>query len=163
MKLRGVAREEGNLMLRNLFVISVATVAFGASTASASTTIIGNVSQSNSQAVNSSQSGSNGSFGPGSTFILGDSAPTLIQSSVNVLSNSQSIGAPAPCTPPYCPPGTTNFTLIGNASQVNNQAVNSQQIANNGGAGGLVFIGGDSVPLLDQSSFNLLINDIILG
>lgn len=151
------------MLRRNLLVISIATVAFSASTASASTVIIGNVSQSNSQAVNSSQSGSNGSFGPGNTIILGDSAPTLIQNSVNVLSNTQSIGAPVPCTPPYCPPGTTNFTLIGNASQVNNQAVNSQQIANNGGAGGLVFIGGDSLPLLDQESFNLLFNDVILG
>jgi hypothetical protein len=84
---------------------------------------------------------------------------------VNVLSNSQSIGGPgAPCTPPYCPAPVANFTLIGNATQVNNQAVNSQQVGVNGGGGtGTFFVGGDSLPLLDQSSVNLLISDIILG
>jgi hypothetical protein len=159
------AREKGLPMRRSIVGLLVAAlgVGFGVASASASV-IIGNVSQSNSQAVNSSQSASNGDGGSGSTFILGNSTPTLIQSSVNVLSNSQSIGAPAPCTIPYCPAATTNFTLIGNASQVNNQAVNSQQVGSNGsGGGGLLFIGGNSGSLLDQFSLNLLFNDIILG
>ncbi len=148
--------------------LSATMLAVAAGSALAATTIIGNVSQSNSQAVNSSQSALNGAGG-GATYILGGSSPTVNQNSSNVLVNVQTIGGGAgPCNlgPPYCSPATTNFTLIGNASQVNQQAVNSQQVASNGRAGtgaGTTFIGGSSSPTLNQNSFNLLINDVILG
>lgn len=153
-------------MHRRILGLSVVIVAFGGATALANTVIIGNVSQSNSQAVNSSQSGSNGSGG-GSTFILGNSSPTLTQTSVNVLCNSQTIGSGGSGTcasPVYASPQVANFTLIGNASQLNNQAVNSQQAGVNGGGGsGTSFVGGHSAPRLLQNSFNLLISDVILG
>ena len=146
-------------MLRKLITVSAASLAIGVPTASADTTIIGNVLQSNSQAANCSQSGLNGSGG-GNTYILGNSTPTLIQSCSNVLSNTQSIGAPA-----YPGVATANFTLIGNAAQINSQGANIQQVGVNGDGrlGGTTFIGGDSAPFLSQSALNVLFNDVILG
>lgn len=142
------------------FSMSVACLIL-AGGASAATTIIGNVSQSSSQGVNSSQSASNGAGG-GSTYILGNSSPTTIQTSSNVLSNTECIGA---CSAVYGGPAFSNLTLIGNASQVNQQAVNSSQSAQNGAGGGtgVLFIGGSSTGVLTQDSFNVLFNDIILG
>jgi hypothetical protein len=143
-------------MHRKLLGLSTAIFLLGVGSASAQTTIIGNVGQSSSQAVNSSQSASNGSGG--NAIILGNSSPTLTQISINSLSNTQAIG------PAYAGVMTTPFTLIGNASQVNNQGVNSQQTGVNGDGGGpgTTVVGGNSTPNLTQGSFNFLLNDIIL-
>ncbi|HEU0315984.1 MAG TPA: hypothetical protein VFR49_01565 [Solirubrobacteraceae bacterium] len=146
-------------MNRKLIAMSAAVgvLALGAATASADTTVIGSVGQSSNQAVNSSQSGENGS-GAGNTFILGDSAPTTVQTSANVLVNDQEIGG-----------GTGDTTLIAPAAtqcfcQSSNQGANSQQVAVNGdGGAGTTFIGGDSAPTLVQDSANVLDNGQFIG
>ncbi len=146
-------------MNRKLIAMSAAAgvLALGAATASADTTIIGSAGQSSNQAVNSSQSGENGS-GAGSTYILGDSAPTTVQTSSNIVGNDQEIGG-----------GTGDTTLIAPAAtqcfcQSSNQGVNSQQVAVNGDGGtGTTFIGGDSAPTLSQDSANVLDNGQSIG
>jgi hypothetical protein len=148
-------------MNRKLITVSVAVgaLAFGATTASAATVIIGSSGQANDQAVNSSQSGSSGSGG-GSTFVLGDSAPTAVQTSSNVLANDQEIGG-----------GIGDTTLIAPAAgqcfcQSSQQGVNSQQVGVNGdgaGVGGTTAILGDSAPTLVQTSTNVLDNGQFIG
>jgi hypothetical protein len=110
--------------------------------------------QSSQQGVNSSQVGVNGDGGGSTTAILGDSAPTLTQTSVNVLANGQFIGG-----------GLGDTILIGGASQVNQQGTNSSQSGENGSSasGGTLVIGGDSAGTLGQGSFNILDNEVILG
>ncbi len=136
---------------------SVAVLAFGVTAASADTTVIGSTGQSNSQGVNSSQSGENGSGG-GGTYILGDSEPTATQTSVNVLANDQEIGG-----------GGGDTTLIAPAAgqcfcQSSQQAVNSQQVAVNGDGGGTTTaILGNSKPTLTQTSVNVGLNGQFIG
>jgi hypothetical protein len=137
---------------------SAAVLAFGASSAMADSTVIGSTAQGSNQGVNSSQSGANGSAG-GSTFILGDSAPTLIQDSTNVVSNVQAIGG-----------GPEDTTLINPSPgqcfcQGSSQAVNSQQVAVNGdgGGSGTTAVLGDSAPTLVQTSTNVLDNAQFIG
>jgi hypothetical protein len=109
--------------------------------------------QSSQQGVNSQQVAVNGDGGDGTTAILGTSAPTLTQSSGNVLSNTELIGG-----------GAGDTVLIGGAAQANTQGVNSSQSGINGsGASGFLFIGDDSLGLLDQTSANVLTNVVILG
>lgn len=110
--------------------------------------------QSSEQGVNSSQVGVNGDGGGTTTAILGDSAPTLTQTGVNVLTNGQFIGG-----------GLGDTVLIGGASQVNQQGTNSSQSGENSssGSGGTLVIGGDSAGTLAQRSFNILDNEVILG
>ncbi|MEA2264860.1 MAG: hypothetical protein QOE27_443, partial [Solirubrobacteraceae bacterium] len=94
-----------------------------------------------------------GDGGGTTTAILGDSAPTLVQTSGNGLENDQFIGG-----------GIGNTILIGGAAQVNQQGTNSSQSGENGSAGGgVLVIGGSSAGLLDQESGNLLTNVVILG
>ncbi len=146
-------------MNRKLIAISAAVgvIALGAATASADTTVIGSVGQSSNQAVNSSQSGENGS-GAGNTFILGDSAPTTVQTSSNVVVNDQEIGGGTEDTTLIAPGPTQCFC------QSSDQAVNSQQVAVNGdGGAGTTFIGGDSAPTLTQDSANVLDNGQFIG
>jgi hypothetical protein len=136
---------------------AAAALAFGAVSASADTTVIGGTGQSSNQGVNSSQSGENGSAG-GSTFILGDSAPTTVQDSTNVVSNDQEIGG-----------GVGDTTLIAPSGQCfcqgSQQGVNSQQVAVNGDGGGTgtTAILGDSAPTLVQDSTNVLDNGQFIG
>jgi hypothetical protein len=136
---------------------TAAALAFGVASASAATTIIGGTGQSSNQGVNSNQSGENGSAG-GSTFILGDSAPTAVQDSTNVVSNDQEIGG-----------GIGNTTLIAPSGQCfcqgSQQAVNSSQTGVNGdgGGSGTTAILGDSAPTLVQDSTNVLDNGQFIG
>ena len=136
---------------------SVAVLAFGVTAASADTTVIGSTGQSNTQGVNSSQSGENGSGG-GGTYILGDSTPMETQVSVNVLANNQKIGA-----------GGGDTTLIAPAAgqcfcQSSEQGVNSQQVGVNGdGGGSTTAILGDSTPTLLQVGVNVLDNHQRIG
>ena len=111
--------------------------------------------QGSQQAVNSQQVAVNGDGGgTGTTAILGDSAPALVQDSTNVLDNGQFIGG-----------GIGDTILIGGAGQANQQGVNSNQSGANGsaGGGGILVVGDDSLGLLDQESANLLTNVVILG
>ncbi|MGI8803913.1 MAG: hypothetical protein ACR2KV_17410 [Solirubrobacteraceae bacterium] len=206
-------------MNRKLITASAAAAVliFGASSATAASTIIGSTGQSNSQGANSTQSGSTGGTG-GSTFILGDSAPTTVQDSTNVLTNEQEIGGDGTTTliapaagqcfcqssqqgvnsqqtavtgdgggsgttailgdsAPTTVQTSTNVLdneqsigdgatiLIGGASQVNQQGANSSQSGQTGGAGGtgILVVGGDSLGLLDQTSSNVLTNEVVLG
>jgi len=134
---------------------AAALLAVGASSASAVTTIIGGTGQSNSQAVNSSQAGDNGTGGT-STFILGNSTPTETQTSNNSLTNTQALGG-----------GTT--TLIANGAgacfcQSSQQGVNSSQVGVNGDGGtGTTAITGNSSPSLTQGSTNSLTNMQSIG
>ncbi len=139
---------------------SVAVLAFGVTAASADTTVIGSTGQSNSQGVNSSQSGENGSSS-GGTYILGNSSPTETQTSVNVLANDQEIGGGGV---------GDDTTLIAPAAgqcfcQLSQQAVNSQQVGVNGdgGGGGTTAILGNSKPDLTQTSVNVGINGQFIG
>jgi hypothetical protein len=137
---------------------TAAALAFGVASAAADTTIIGSTGQTNNQGVNSSQSGQNGSGG-GSTFILGDSAPTTVQSSTNVLTNDQEIGGGVGDTTLIAPSASQCFC------QSSSQAVNSQQVAVNGDGGGTgtTAILGDSAPTLVQDSTNVLDNGQFIG
>jgi hypothetical protein len=150
-------------MNRKLITASVAAavLALGATAASADTTVIGSTGQSNNQAVNSTQSGSNGSGG-GNTFILGDSAPTTVQTSTNVLANDQEIGGAAGSTTTLIAPGASQCFC-----QSSQQGVNSQQVAVNGdgssAAGSTTAILGDSAPSLVQDSANVLDNGQFIG
>lgn len=137
--------------------VTAALLAFGVATATADTTVIGSTGQSNTQGVNSSQSGENGSGG-GGTYILGNSTPSTTQTSVNVLVNDQEIGG-----------GTGDTTLIAPGAgqcfcQGSQQAVNSEQVGVNGDGGGTTTaILGDSAPILTQTSVNLGINGQFIG
>jgi len=147
-------------MNRKLFTLSVATaaLAFGAGTALADTTVIGGSGQSTGQGANSTQSGLNGDGGAGSTFILGDSKPTLTQTSHNTLSNEQEIGGG----------GTTTLIATGaNACfcQSSSQGTNSKQVGVNGSGGGAgtTAIIGNSAPALTQVSTNIVGNGQYIG
>ncbi|HWH09854.1 MAG TPA: hypothetical protein VG165_01900 [Solirubrobacteraceae bacterium] len=146
-------------MNRKLITMSAAAavLAFGVTAASADTTVIGSTGQSNQQGVNSSQSGENGSSG-GSTYILGDSAPTTTQNSENVLVNVQDVGSLTGATTTLIAPGNDCFC------QSSQQGVNSSQVAVNGDGGGtMTAILGDSAPSLTQNSENIGVNVELIG
>jgi len=146
-------------MNRKLITMSAATavLAFGVTAASAATTVIGNTGQSNQQGVNSSQSGENGSGG-GSTYILGNSAPTTNQNSTNVLVNVQDVGSLTGATTTLIAPGNDCFC------QSSQQGVNSSQVAVNGDGGGTITaILGNSTPVLNQNSTNVGVNAQLIG
>jgi len=146
-------------MNRKLITMSAAAavLAFGVTAASADTTVIGSTGQSNQQGVNSSQSGENGSGG-GSTYILGDSAPTTTQNSENILVNVQDVGSLTGATTTLIAPGNDCFC------QSSQQGVNSSQVAVNGDGGGtMTAILGDSAPSLTQNSENIGVNVELIG
>jgi hypothetical protein len=146
-------------MNRKLITMSAAAavLAFGVTAASADTTVIGSTGQSNQQGVNSSQSGENGSGG-GSTYILGNSAPTTTQNSTNVLVNVQDVGSLTGATTVLIAPGNDCFC------QSSQQGVNSSQVAVNGDGGGtMTAILGDSKPSLTQNSTNVGVNVELIG
>jgi hypothetical protein len=146
-------------MNRKLITMSAAAavLAFGVTAASADTTVIGSTGQSNQQGVNSSQSGENGSGG-GSTYILGDSAPSTTQTSTNVLVNVQDVGSLTGATTTLIAPGNDCFC------QSSQQGVNSSQVAVNGDGGGtMTAILGDSAPSLTQTSTNVGVNVELIG
>jgi hypothetical protein len=148
-------------MNRKLITLSAATavLAFGVTGASAATgtTVIGSTGQSNQQGVNSSQSGENGSGG-GATYILGDSAPTTNQNSLNVLVNVQDVGSLSGTTTTLIAPGTSCFC------QSSEQGVNSSQVAATGDGGGTITaILGDSLPTTNQNSTNIGVNAQLIG
>jgi hypothetical protein len=149
-------------MNRKLITVSVsaAVLAFGAASAAAQTTVIGSTGQSNNQAVNSTQSGENGSGG-GNTYVLGNSAPTTTQVSVNALSNDQEIGGGPAATTLIAPAPGQCFC------QSNQQGVNSQQVGVNGDgsstAGSTTAILGNSAPTLTQVSVNPVGNFQAIG
>jgi len=145
-----------NLKLLTL-PVAAAILAFSAAPAGAVTTVLGGTGQSSTQGVNSGQAAENGSGGS-NTFILGNSAPSLTQTSSNTLTNNQTIGGGA---------GTTILIGVGPNScfcQSNSQSVNSSQVAENGdGGAGTTVIIGNSTPQLTQSSANTLANTQAIG
>jgi hypothetical protein len=89
--------------------------------------LVGNFSNGNVQGSGSDQSAVNGSGGAefsggGLKFVSGNSAPTLKQVSGNAESNNAVIGGG----------GAGGGTLIGNGSQLNTQAIQSEQVAKKG-------------------------------
>jgi hypothetical protein len=99
-------------------------VALGIPGAAMGAALIGNFSDGNVQGSNSDQSAVNGSGGAefsggGLKFITGNSAPNLNQVSGNAEDNTAVIGG-------------GGGTLIGNGSQSNTQAIQSEQVAKKG-------------------------------
>lgn len=112
--------------------------------------------QSNTQGSNTLQQSINGDGDSGTTVVLGSSAPQLNQQTANALLNQQQIASGGGAT-----------VLIGDASQVNQQAVNAIQTGANGtgvpGHALFIFVAGDSTSMFDQISNNALINVAVIG
>jgi hypothetical protein len=88
--------------------------------------LIGNYGSGNVQGANSNQSAINGSgsgefVGPGIKFIEGNSTPNLTQTSLNAEDHSGLVGG-----------GGGDGTIIGAATQQNEQGINSNQVAKKG-------------------------------
>jgi hypothetical protein len=141
-------------MYRRLTVVSLSAIcmAWAAAPASAST-VIGPTYQTDTQGANSGQSGINGTGLCGcDTSVIGDSTPTLLQGSDNVVGNQQALAG-------------GDSTLIANGSgaafgQSDSGAVNSQQTGVNGDSGqGL----GQTLATLDQESTNVVVGTELLA
>ncbi len=114
------------MRVRDLVASAMGVLVLAAPATALGDGLIGNFDNTNNQGANSNQSGINGSGGaefvaPGEKFISGDSTPKLVQGSVNVEASSGLFGG-----------GGGDGTMIGNGSQVNNQAINSNQVAKKG-------------------------------
>jgi hypothetical protein len=106
--------------LTGIFGLGIPGAAMGAA-------LVGNFSNGNVQGSGSDQSAVNGSGGAefsggGLKFISGNSAPNLNQVSGNAESNNAVIGSE----------GGGGGTLIGSGSQLNTQAIQSEQVAKKG-------------------------------
>jgi hypothetical protein len=98
-------------------VLGVPATAYGSA-------LIGNFDNTNDQGLDSGQSAVNGSggaefSGPGIKFVDGGSTPKLSQTSLNAAANAGLVGG-------------GDGTMIGDARQGNDQAINSRQVARKG-------------------------------
>lgn len=115
------------MTVRGMVVALAGAVALAVPATALGDALIGNFTDGNLQGVDSNQSGINGSgggefSGPGPVkFIDGASKPNLTQLSTNVASNDALVGG-----------GGGDGTMIGNGSQQNKQAINSNQVAKKG-------------------------------
>jgi hypothetical protein len=114
------------MRVRDMVATVTGVLALAVPATAAGDALIGDFDDGNDQAANSNQSAINGTggaefSGPGVKFIPGNSAPKLVQGSLNVETNSGLIGG-----------GGGDETMIGDGHQANNQAINSNQVAKKG-------------------------------
>jgi hypothetical protein len=138
-------------MNRKLIVVfSSAICLAGAAAPASAATVVGDTYQGNLQAGNSDQSAVNGTGKGGDTSVIGDSAPTVVQTQAQGLDNLGVLAA-------------GDSTLIANGggfSQSNTGGANARQTATNGDSGAGIT---STTPLETQSSTNLLLNTELLA